>query len=243
MQLRAFPLRITGLEPIRKDCARCKFIGRGDDGQRYYIKRVSEGRNTPAAEYLCTEMAASVGLAVPPGYVALLDDEAVFASQEAIPVADINDWLTRVLSDAIPLPGLADDFSRWFAFDLFAHNPDRHIDNFIVPHDGSNAPPLIGIDFSEAWHVPGWPMQARLGACHTLDLRRVFAARYPLQLPAFRGILDKLAALNDDWMKDTLARMPDAWMDATLRSHMGRWWTQHRLGRIDTLRREHANDR
>ncbi len=243
MQRRVFPLQILGLQPVDLSTARCRWIGHAEDGLSYYLKRCSDGERVPAAEYICTEMAAAVNLAVPPAHVALLDGgEQVFASREEGGLLNEHEWLTNIMLASHPPPSLAGHLSAWLAFDLFVHNTDRRIGNFCMRQTPASTS-LLGIDFSEAWHVSAWPLPNNIGKCNTTETRDMLRPRFPLDRSRFDRVLDRIAALPDNWLPETLSHVPVRWLGDTFREYMTKWWRDDRRARIDRIRQDHANDR
>lgn len=243
MQRRVFPLLITGLQPADLDTARCRHVGHGEDGLSYYIKRCCDGPRTPCAELICHELAAAINLAVPPSHVAVLSNgEEVFASREEGGLMEQDVWLRSIVFGKHPPPSLAGHLSAWWAFDLFVHNPDRHVDNFMM-RQTNHGTSLIAIDFSEAWHVSAWPLPNELGPCHTTDTRSLLRGRFPLDRGRFEQVLDRVGKLPDDWLSEVLSHVPVRWLDATLKAHMEGWWKQDRHSRIDRIRLDHADER
>ena len=172
------------------------------------------------------------------------DGSEAFGSRREPGIPDAVNWVKALLA-APPYPaGLVWQFASWFGFDLFVDNIDRHINNFLYrEHQGVIS--LFGFDFSEALLNPPWPPSQDLREpCRTVEVRRVLAA-HGLGLDRNKAILmlDRLAALDDEWMDVSLPAVPAPWLDAGERDSLSRWWRGGRLARLAHIKQEVANGR
>lgn len=245
IQGRLFPLEIVSLAPTPPRTARLRHEGEGADGQYYFIKTVADGQCVPANELLCSSLANDIGLAVPFFTVVTMPDGSeAFGSRREAGIVDVATWVAALLA-APPFPaGVVWQFASWFGFDLFVDNIDRHFNNFLYrEHQGVFS--LFGFDFSEALLNPPWPpSQDMRDPCNTLQGRRALAAR-GLGLDRDKAIemLNRLAALNDDWMDVSLPAVPASWLDAAERTELARWWREDRQDRLTYIKQEVANGR
>lgn len=238
-----WPIDIVGEDPadLSQRVARCRTIGTGEDGLRYYIKREENGPHLKSAELICTCLADAVHLAVPPFKIAKMPDgEIVFASREEAGVSPLSLWLDALTGDNIG--GHATQLSRWLAFDAFTNNPDRHLDNFLIRHDQGRHE-LLGIDFSEALWMSeiGWRPPIQLPSCSTLSTRSQISERFPLNKAQFTLLLKKVCELPDSWMEQTLSQLPAGWMDATLSQDAAQWWVNDRSSRAEAIKKDMQN--
>lgn len=238
-----WPIAIVGEDPadLSQRAVRCRTIGTGEDGLRYYLKREANGEHLKPAEFVCACLADAIHLAVPLFKLARMPDgEIVFASREEAGVSPMSEWLAELTSDAPS--SHAPQLSRWLAFDAFVGNPDRHLDNFLIRQDHGRHE-LLGIDFSEAlWMTAsGWPPPRRLPPCSTLRERSQIAEKFPLNKAQFSSLLRKIRELPDQWMEQTLSHLPSGWLDATLSQDVTQWWVNDRLSRTEAIEEDMEN--
>lgn len=245
-QLKLFPIRLRRTEPAPHDTANCKIVGIGDDGTVYYLKRLQDGHPLVlASEWIATRLAHAINLPTCPCFAAYLPDseELVFASQQAQDIASEAQWLSTLAQEGM-LAKLAPALSQWYAFDLFTHNLDRHLGNYLF----RNSPlgmALIGIDFGMALLAEGWPDTPPPihPNSHTRRVQRQLHSRQPYPIPDADDLLIRLGNVPDAWLGDELQGVPDAWMGGTLRANLVQWWEQSRPQRLDLLRRNLADGR
>lgn len=240
-QGRLFRLKIVGVEPVDPDDRglHCELVGTGDDGRRYYLKKCDCGNHlVPAAEFVCTKLAAACGLTVPVCNVAELPSgELVFASRHLDRARPPAEFLALLLSGH-PHKALIPHFSRWLAFDLFTNNYDRSLKNFLLHEKEGGGLSLAGLDFGGALFAQGWPPgQLALGD-PTLLIRRGLAGRFPLDARASAKLLDQLASLPDDWMQTCLEELPPEWDRSPTFKNVQAWWPRHRHGRIARIKQD-----
>lgn len=238
-QGRLLPLVIRRIEPAPYGTVQCSLRGQGDDGLTYILKRVGDDHPlSPASEYVCTRLAQQIQLPVCPCHVAQLPGgEMVFASREEGGILDATDAF-RLLTTQ--LAAFAPMLSRWFAFDLFTHNEDRHLNNFIF-RAGGMGHVLLGIDFGRALLAADWPStRPPLPACNTTHVQQVLHADVPYPAAQALDTIARLGTVDDAWLAGVIREIPDAWLDAKVRRMLTRWWHRHRHKRLNLLRR-HLN--
>lgn len=245
IQRRLFPLHIVAVSPVAAGTARLKVEGEGDDGHPYFIKRVADGPYVPANELICSALASDVGLVVPDFAVGILnDDQEAFCSRCEGGLQSAQEWMTKILT-APPLPaGVISALSRWFAFDLFTNNPDRHFNNFLYREDRGISS-LFGFDFSEALFAEPWPPAANLNpGCNTLKVRRLLAGKgVPLDHDQAVLVLDRIDGLDVDWVQESMPALPDNWLPVVERNALDDWWRNDRHARVDYIKQEIGNGR
>jgi hypothetical protein len=244
-QGRLWPLQIVQTEPAPFGTADCKSIGVGDDGMVYILKRVKDGQHVPVSEFICTQLAAAIGLPVPVCTIAVLPGDArelCFASREEAGVINLQSALQMLLHQK-QLAVYVDRLMQWYAFDVFTHNVDRHMGNFLFRHSMAGAV-MLGMDFSRALLTQGWPRHVPpLPDCNTTQLERTLNGIAPYPPSAAAGIMNRLASAPDDWLDSCLSQVPAPWADAKLRTRLCRWWRHGRPKRLRLLRSHLTNGR
>lgn len=241
---RLFPLVIRRTEPAGYNTADCKTIGVGDDGLTYILKCVGDAHPLiPVSEWVCTKLAEHIGLPVSPCHIATLPTgEFAFASREEGGVIDTNAIDAMLMQPAFLKPHLP-TLARWYAFDVFTYNVDRHIGNFLF-RQGRMGVALIGIDFSRALLAEGWPdVHTPLPVCGTNHTRRILESVLPYPPPEAATLVSKLAQVSDSWLASALAPVPAQWLDDRVRCALIRWWRGARHKRISLLQKHFASGR
>ena len=241
---RLFPLVIRRTEPAGYGTAACKSIGVGDDGLTYILKRVADAHPLiPVSEWVCTKLAEHVGLAVSPCHIATLPGgETAFASREEGGLMD-TDAAMLLLEQPEALRPHLPALARWYAFDVFTYNVDRHIANFLFRR-GRMGMALMGIDFSQALLTEGWPVVGTpLPTCNTSHTRRTLEAVLPYPSAEAAALANRLASVSDEWLATTLSPVPEQWLDARVRTSLIRWWGSARHKRLSLLHTHFASGR
>jgi len=244
-QGRLWPLQIVQTEPAPFGTADCTLVGLGDDDMPYILKRVTDGEHVPVSEFICTQLAAAIGLPVPVCTIATLPGESkelCFASREEFGVIDQQAAVQMLLLQK-QLPAYVDRLMQWYAFDVFTHNTDRHLGNFLFRNSMAGAV-MLGMDFSRALLTQGWPGAVPpLPKCHTTTVQRQLARESPYPPMAAARIMNRLASAPDEWLEHCLAQVPATWADAKLRTNLCRWWRHGRPKRLRLLRSHLTNGR
>lgn len=238
MQL--FPLRMIRIDSVDLGSADCHWIGRADTGHDYAIKVPLPGNpHLPASEWIGHHLAQACGIPVPDWEkVELPDGRLGFGSRwEGGTLPDqmaMTEWLLGLEPVPPELPGL---LSAVFAFDLFVHNDDRHLGNFLVRTGRNAARVVLAGDYSRALLYHPWPPPAGLQpGCNTIDLR-AHTSTYLGHDPArSEQVLDRLSQINSAQWSTILQEMPDEWVGTALRTRLTDWWDTERLVRLDALR-------
>ncbi|MEP9349370.1 hypothetical protein [Xanthobacter sp. KR7-225] len=72
---------------------------------------------------------------------------------------ETQDWWVRAHNGDINFSFLAPTISRILAYDLFIHNVDRHLTNYVVRRQYSGHA-VLAFDYSQAWLFSGFPLPA-----------------------------------------------------------------------------------
>jgi hypothetical protein len=197
------------------------FIGINDTTtERYLCKGQSRNHFLPATEWICSHLAMACGMPVPP--VAAVEIPSTpgvqyFGSQWTPGAIE----LALVPFGSISNPAL---FSTTFGFDVFVHNDDRHLGNYLYLLIAGDIVMRI-IDFSRAWMHHGWPLPSPPldPVCNTMVYLPIWSSFHPYTKPV--DVLQRLRDLPDGWMQDVLAPMPAAWLDDANRLALEQWWS------------------
>jgi hypothetical protein len=232
MQAALFPVICTRIKPPPTTAA-ADFIGVDESTtHRWLCKGQSRHTDVPATEWICSHLAQACGLPVPPfAVVERFDQPGVpyFGSQWQGGSIPFVEAMNRISNGGV--------FARTHAADLVVHNTDRHRDNFLYLELAGDVVARV-IDFSHALLVAGWPLPPLPMAAHSntmLHLPLLLAQnRAPYSKPL--EVLEVLAGLPDEWLRDTvLATMPAAWLTRERQVQLRQWWVSAaRRGRIQS---------
>lgn len=235
-----FPLRITSMNPSNLGSADCRWIGEGGDGIDYVLKRVGDGNRIPASEFICSCLAKSCGIAVPPFEIAeLSDNEHAFASRwedGSLPHERTN----LILHGKETVIDLGKRLSAIYAFDLFVHNEDRHFKNYMFRHqrgpDSSLA--ILAPDYSRAFlfHACPPPPLPLLPNCNTLTHYRIWTRNYGFSLEDASRVLNKLDKISLESFAKIIDLLPPQWLSEEERNQLINWWKSSSAKRIQIIR-------
>jgi hypothetical protein len=219
-QLSCLPIAICARTLPPPATAAADFIGVDEDStHRWLCKGQTRHAMVPATEWICSHLALACGLPVPPFGVVELQAQpgvAYFGSQWQGGAKEFLDVMGRISNPSV--------FERTHAVDLFVHNTDRHPGNYLYLDLAGDIVARV-IDFSHALMVMGWPLPALpMANCNTTNHLPALLAQNaaPYQRPD--GIMDRIAALPADWMRNTLSNMPDAWLSTAQKDSLCLWW-------------------
>lgn len=219
MQTSWLPVICSRTRPAPRTAA-ADFIGIDEASTHRWLCK-GQGRHpmVPTTEWVCAHLAQACGLPVPPVAVVQADQfpgQDFFGSQWQGGSRSFAECLGRISN--------ADVFARTHAVDLFVHNTDRHRDNFLYLDLAGEIVARV-IDFSHALLVMGWPMPPLpLPPCNTMTELPLLLAQDTRAYARPDGILERVAALPNEWMRDTLAPMPQQWLAREQRMALREWW-------------------
>lgn len=187
---------------------------------RYLCKGVGKSAHLPATEWICSHLAVACGLPVPLFGVVELEGQLgtyYFGSQWQGGAVDPVVGFYQVSNSKI--------FGDVLAADLFMHNVDRHIGNYLYLYLAGEVVARV-IDFSRAWLFNGWPLPPLPlpAACHTMTCVPTWRGQYAASYVKPVAMLDSIAALPDEWMAQILNNMPSAWLSKDARIELRQWW-------------------
>lgn len=241
-ELMPFPVPAVIEYPPRQPSADAAGEVEAIDGLRYHVKHDQHGRTVCASEWLCTRIGEEVGIpGPPPAVIQMLDRRLAFGSRRISGTADqvvTTAFLTTPSPPNIqaPVVGLRRLLSNIYAFDMFMHNLDRHLGNYLSTED-SGQRRLYAMDYSRAlfW---GWPFTGFPG---TKENTRLCGTRLRQlhgfdQVAAF-NVLDQIDNLAPAVVAGMIDRVPSVWMSASLRVEFMGWWSNGgRAARVTELR-------
>lgn len=212
------------------------------EGGSYYCKFDKDGRQIRATEWLCTHLAAHLGIAT--AECAILEDEtgaSYFGSRELISTAsefEVRDFLNH------PSPNELGGPSEWpgryleqvFAFDMFVGNGDRSMRNFLLVNEGQSRR-ICAIDFASARLVDWSGYNFPVVTDQTVSVgRRLRETHGPFPASAFE-MIDRIGAVPVETIEGILKGMPKDWLTAEQREGTCDNWSSDRVkGRLMALR-------
>jgi hypothetical protein len=218
-----------------------------DDGALYHVKGDANGVPTRASEWLASHIAEAVGIQTPMvAPIEMSDGSTTFGSRRISGTADDTATAAYLLTPSqanfqAPVRGLGPLLSAIYAFDMFIHNVDRHLGNYLsVEEHGVRR--LFAFDFSRALFC-NWPWQGfpPLG-CHTRTLGAMLRQLHGFDLAVATSTLDRLGDVAPAFVEEFLRRMPADWLPPAMGSQFMRWWAgSGRSDRLDELRKGFGN--
>jgi hypothetical protein len=198
-----------------------------DDGHGYVVKPNSKQNGAAShCEWLSAKLGQAVAVPIPPfNKVEHTSGELWFGSQHV--VGEIKDWWILCLQGKIKLSDLSDDISRIHAFDLFVHNIDRHLTNYIVtPTVGGHR--IYAVDHARAWLFNGFPPPALPLAVHskTAQAQAWMKQRLGLRLSpnVMLTVIDRLRNIREPQVREILRQQPPNWLVKTKGYAKIKWW-------------------
>ncbi len=231
--VRSIPLAVS---------ADARLICRCDDSADYVIKDDHSGdcnATTPPSEWFCTKLAEHVGIASPVcKIVRMPGGEAAFGSRWEGGILAGGNWWDRVKDRTIPYDDVIGPLSRIYAFDLFVHNADRHLQNFLVRESHGGGHVLLAMDYSRSWLRWGFPLPPPPMAPSesTRTARRYLSTDWGL--PSVKedeaeAVLERLRRTPEGLIQRILDEQPDNWLSVTARRDILGWWAS--TARTDRL--------
>lgn len=224
--------------------ADCALICRCEDGSDYAIKDNAKNGAMPHSEWFCTRLVEAVGVAAPACKVVSVQGDQWFGSRWETG-HNPKDWWLRAIAKQIDFNLLAPTISRIFAFDLFVHNVDRHLNNYIVreQHFGIS---MLCFDFSRAWLCHGYPIP---NTPMDTGTKTIMAMRYLRQefgeflvQDDIDTVLNNLTNLPTEKIEEIIAEHPQDWLTNYQKEWMVTWWgSAERAERIDRIKEDIGN--
>ena len=233
-----FPVKIRSCDPANLGSADADLVGMGDDGQDYIIKTVEKTPNVPASEWFCHRLAGLCNIAVPQfSILSIKGRKPAFGSRYDSALEKNKLLVWDILSGKKKANILAERLSAIYAFDLFVHNDDRHLGNYMFT-PAMNGHTVKAYDFSRAWLHHGWPLpDLPLLPCNTVSLFRDLMQYHKFNLTAAGVVLDRLNGLKTNAIQDIHNEMPAEWLPKSKRNEIVKWWaSKEKVGRIEFVK-------
>ena len=226
-------------ESVDLDSADCSMVCHCEDGSDYAIKDQTKDAAIPHSEWFCTRLSEAVGIACPPCKVVSNADDRWFGSRWESG-HDAKDWWLRAIAGEIDFARLAPTVSRIFALDLFVHNSDRHLNNYIIrqQHFGTS---ILSFDFSRAWlcngdTLPSLPMDEEENTVAAMRFLRQEFGEFLVQTD-INAVLDKLTQMPLSNIQEIILEHPKEWLTSDQKKWIVDWWDSNaRIERIDGIR-------
>lgn len=230
------PIRAVRCDPMGVS-ADCKQVCRCNDGSDYAIKSANDIPSMPHNEWFCAKLADIVGLATPAGKVVEVDGGTSFGSRWQS--GEESSWWVSAKSGKLNFDDLAPALSRIFAFDLFVHNGDRHLNNYFV-HQQKMGPAVLAMDFGRAWLFNGFPLPAlpmNKSEKTIGDFKKliVLFGNF-LKIDEVKEIATSLRAVKTSQVLEIIVQHPKEWLSEAEKSAIEDWWSSDgRTARIDQV--------
>lgn len=233
-QLSLIPQSIVTWYPAKKTASKPR-IGQASDGLDYVVKHDENKIPVRASEWVCASLARSVGIPVPPFII--VDDgqgKLLFASQ--IYGSDINNNRPIFMGN-IPNSEILKQLSRIYPFDLFIHNVDRHINNYLIRNQRSIERIFAfdhGYSLFKYWPNMSLPLKSTR---NTVVCVRAIKQKWGFDLTSAQELLDKLELVPLSAVESVVREMPDDWLKEAKRDKFLNWWENDSGPRIDDIRK------
>ena len=235
-----FEIETVVEDPANLNSADAEYVVTASDSMDYVVKTQQKHPWVPASEWICHRLAEACGIPTPQfGIIRMRSGVTGFGSQwDGSNVTDqrvINSVLTAI-------PGqltLARIFTSIYVLDLFVHNEDRHINNYLFVRTRNS----IGVkvyDFSRAllYHgrfpLPALPMQPRT---YTVTYGRALRVAYPIVRETVRQTVRRILGVTTASLEQWIGEVPDQWVRESLRRDMLRWWDTESAKRAVVIER------
>lgn len=228
---------VGGTADLRRVC-RC------DDGSDYAVKDRSENPFLPHQEWLCTQLGELVGLASPPIRIVSVAGDECFGSRWESGV-ETQDWWVRADRGEIDFSSFAPTISRMLAYDLFIHNVDRHLTNYIVRRQHTGYA-MLAFDYSQAWLFSGFPPPQLPFNPQT---KTMLAIRVMIQIfgnfinqNEIKYVCDRLRDVKTEAIERIIGEHPNTWLTDNQKHAIFNWWySDKRIHRIHQVQEGIAN--
>jgi hypothetical protein len=188
-------------------------------GQMYLCKKNTGHPYLAASEWICSHLARSCGLPMRNFAIVQIEGKKGYFFG--------SEWVDGALGYATALPSVKNRevFSQALAFDYGAHNPDRHLENYLY-FDKSGDVLAELIDFSRAFLVSGWPLpdlpMDEMAA--TVEAIKEWRVYHPFDTEQANAIIGRWVNLPNDHLQPILASMAPGWLDAKMEEQLIEWW-------------------
>lgn len=233
-----FPLELISFDPPDINSADAAGYGTATDGMVYAIKKYDKQPLLPATEWLCTNLADLCGISVPVcKQIKFPNGEIAFGSRWEGGIEDDTNK-TNALLGQLKVKGIETILPTIYAFDLFIHNVDRHMGNYLF-RKSHHQSVLMAFDFSRAllyhnWPLPPLPLPDN---CNSLITFRQISRHHNLDFNQAHIMLDHLDSMNDDVLQKLVDLMPSTWLDAKIRNNLDAWWkSDQRHNRVSEIK-------
>lgn len=229
-------LRIRRTDAPIEQSADSRYTAFADDGQQYIIKpaRGDENAYMAAEEWVCSSLANDVGIATPP-FAILIDDTGaeVFGSRREggirnSRVPPMFTLQTAFQAGTLEQPGNV--LSKIYAFDLFVCNPDRHMGNYLIKELSHDKHSIMSIDYSRC-RLLECPSEIGFQSGNTKYTLNWLTQENLLEKTEILGVIDRISALQDNWMQQRISEMPSSWLDNNQSRVVDAWWRSDNSGR------------
>jgi hypothetical protein len=234
----------TRCETANQGTLDCNLFCRCDDGSDYAVKNNSKNPNLAHQEWFCTQLGERVGLASPPVRIVNVGNVECFGSRWESGM-ETHDWWVRASTGEIDFTLLAPTISRIFAYDLFIHNLDRHLKNYVVRRQYSGHA-ILAFDYSQAWLFNGFPLPdlPMDSSAKTLQVMRFLRHSFGdfIKYSEVKYVCDKLRKTDTEIIERIISEHPNIWLTEQQKSHIFTWWySDKRLHRIHQVEEGIAN--
>lgn len=238
-----FPLQISSRHPATANGADISFCCFDKVGSYFYCKEDSNNRPIRAIEWFFTQLARHLGIVTPEA--AVLEDPmsgtTAFGSLKVVsPASEFE--AKKFLST--PRRGELGQPSEWpgaylaglLAFDMFASNPDRCLENFFLLNEGLTRR-LCAFDFASSRLADLTTRRFPIASDATVRIGRFLRRQHGIFPGATNEMIDRIAAVSADTIAGMLKPMPSDWMSVEQREGICELWAAKRLGgRLMALR-------
>lgn len=234
----------TRCENANHGTADCTLFCRCDDGSDYAIKDRARNVVLPHQEWFCTRLGEIIGLASPPARIVKVGSDECFGSRWESGM-ETQDWWVRASHGDIDFALLAPTISRILAYDLFIHNLDRHLTNYIVRRQYAGHA-ILAFDYSQAWLFSGFPLPdlPMPPTCKTVlairAMRQIFGDF--IWQSEVKYICNQLRKVKTETVERIVSEHPANWLTATQKTAIFNWWySDKRMHRIHQVQEGIAN--
>ncbi len=215
------------------------FVASTGDGAQYVCKSDTNGRPVRATELICTILFRQLGIPTAACEILESDDggETFFGSQYVDSSAshfDVQAHLTTPPTDEVgrPTAWLNRYLAQLYSLDLFVHNDDRSVTNFIL-----SGQTLVAIDFAAAKLDALSTVQFPVAQSATVSIGKRLRTIHGFDLESALEMADRIAGLPANVVDGIVSSIPSDWLDEQTKRRMVQLWQTGKLGvRLDALR-------